>query len=80
MVDSISFESIFNLLFAVDSIWSVVLRGAIWFAVALVIIISTDSPNPAQSMRRLKSNLGFFLFFLILSGGLLYMLFGYTTS
>jgi len=63
-------------LFAVDSIWSVVLRGAIWLGVALVIIVSTDAVNPDMSARKLKSNLGFFLMFVLLSGGLIYMLFG----
>jgi hypothetical protein len=66
--------------FAVDSIWSVVLRGAIWFAVAMIIIISADNPNSEQSMKNLKSNLGFFLMFIMLSGGLIYMLFGFTST
>jgi len=75
--DSITPESIFHLLFAVDSIWSIVLRGTVWFAIALIIIISTDNPNPVKSIKMLKSNLGFFIFFLALSGGLMYMLFGF---
>lgn len=64
--------------FVVDSIWSVVLRGGVWFAIALVIIISTDVANPNAS-GSLKRNLGFFLLFLVLSGGLIYLLFGFTT-
>lgn len=63
--------------FAVDSIWSIVLRGGVWFAIALVIIISTDVANPSAS-GSLKRNLGFFLLFLVLSGGLIYLLFGFT--
>ncbi len=66
--------------FAVDSIWSVVLRGGIWLGIALVIIISADSVNPSMSARKMKSNLGFFLMFLLLSGGLIYLLFGFTMS
>lgn len=62
-------------LFAVDSIWSVVLRGAVWLGISLVIIISSDAPNPESSLRNLKSNLGFFLMFLVLSGGLVGLLF-----
>lgn len=65
--------------FAVDSVWSVVLRGGVWFAIALVIIISTDVANPSGS-GSLKRNLGFFLLFLMLTGGLIYLLFGFTSS
>lgn len=67
-------------LVAVDSIWSVLLRGGIWLAIAIIIIISTDAVNPDMSRRRLKSNLGFFLLFLVLSGGLIYLLFGYSVT
>lgn len=63
--------------FAVDSVWSIVLRAGVWFAIALVIIISTDVANPSAS-GSLKRNLGFFLLFLVLSGGLIYLLFGFT--
>lgn len=66
--------------FAVDSIWSVVTRGLIWLGIALVIIVSMDRPDPDQSIKDLKSNLGFFLMFLFLSGGLIYLLFGFTTA
>lgn len=64
-------------LFKVDSIWSVVLRAVVWFAIALVIIISTDVANPERSQRNLKTNLGFLLLFLVLSTGLIYLLFGF---
>ena len=67
-------------LFAVDSIWSVVLRGGIWFGIAMVIIVSADAANPDKSLKNLKSNLGFFLLFIILSGVLVYTLFGFTHS
>ena len=67
-------------LFAVDSIWSVVLRAGIWFAIAMVIIVSTDVARPAQSTGALKANLGFFLLFIVLSGGLIYLLFGFSTA
>lgn len=66
--------------FAVDSIWSVVARGVIWLGVALVIIVSMDKPDPQQSAKDLKSNLGFFLMFTFLTGGLVYLLFGFTTA
>jgi hypothetical protein len=63
--------------FVVDSIWSIVFRAGIWFGIATVIIISTDVANPDRSTKTLKTNLGFFLLFLVLSGGLMYLLFGF---
>lgn len=62
--------------FAVDSIWSIVIRGVIWMVVAMIIIVSVDNPNSELSSRKLKANLGFFSMFLLLSGGLVYLLFG----
>jgi len=62
--------------FSVDSIWSVILRGVIWIVIAIIIIISVDSPNADLSSKKLKANLGFFTMFLLLSGGLVYLLFG----
>ena len=65
--------------FAVDSIWSVVTRGVIWLGIALVIMVSMDKPNPDESIKDLKTNLGFFLMFIFLTSGLIYLLFGFTT-
>jgi hypothetical protein len=62
--------------FAVDSIWSIVVRGGIWIVIALIIIVSVDNPNSDMSSKKLKANLGFFTMFLLLSGGLVYLLFG----
>jgi hypothetical protein len=62
--------------FAVDSMWSIVVRGVIWMVIALIIIVSVDNPNSDLSSRKLKANLGFFTMFLLLSGGLIYLLFG----
>jgi len=67
-------------LFAVDSIWSIVFRAAIWFGVALVIIVSVDSVQSERSMKSLKANLGFFFLFIIMSSVLVYTLFGYTAA
>ncbi len=67
-------------LFAIDSVWSIVLRAGVWFAIAAVIIWSMSSPDPENASRKLKSNLGFFMLFLVLSGGLIYFLFGYTVQ
>lgn len=66
--------------FAVDSIWSIVVRGGLWLLVAIIIIISTDHPDPDKSIKNLKSNLGFFLMFIFLTGGLVYLLFGFSAS
>jgi hypothetical protein len=71
-------QQIFDWMFKVDSIWSVVIRGSVWLIIALVIIVSSDNPNPDSSLRNLKANLGFFLMFVIVSGGLLYLLFGFS--
>jgi hypothetical protein len=74
------FSDLVQKLIAVDSIWSVVLRAGIWGAIALVIIISTDNPDPDRSVKNLRSNLGFLLLFLVVSGTLLYLLFGFTSQ
>ncbi len=75
-----SLELIATSIFSPNSIWSVVARGVVWLLVAVVIIVSTDAPDPVQSLKDLKSNLGFFLMFLILSGGLVYLLFSYAPA
>lgn len=64
-------------LFSANSIWSVVARAVLWFVVAGVIIASTDTPNPDQNNKKLRTNLGFILLFLVLSGGLMFLLFSY---
>jgi len=73
-------ELVVHAIFSPNSIWSVVARGVIWLLVAVVIIVSTDAPDPDSSLRNLKANLGFFLMFLILSGGLVYLLFSYVPA
>jgi hypothetical protein len=70
-------QEIMRSFFAIDSIWSIILRAGVWFGIATVIIISTDVANPERSSKTLKANLGFFLLFLLLSGGLIYLLFGF---
>lgn len=65
-------------LFSATSIWSVVARAVLWLIVAGVIIFSTDTPKPDMVNKKLRTNLGFVLLFLILSGGLMFMLFSYT--
>ena len=66
--------------FAVDSVWSIVLRGAIWLIISLIIVASVDNPNSNVSSKKLKANLGFFTMFLLLFGGLIYLLFGFGSN
>lgn len=73
-------QEILQQAFAVDSIWSIVTRGLIWLGIALVVIVSMDKPDPDKSIKDLKSNLGFFFFFTVLTGGLIYLLFGFTAG
>lgn len=63
-------------LFAVDSVWSIVLRFGVWVIIAITIIVSVDAVRPDQQSKNLKANLGLFLLFLILSGVVLYLIFG----
>ena len=63
--------------FSATSIWSVIARAAIWFLVAGVIIASSNSPRPEDANKKLRNNLGFFLLFLVLSSGLIFLLFSY---
>lgn len=69
-------SEIVSSLFDVTNIWWLVAKTIIWFSVALIIIIKTDSPHPEKAFKSLKSTLGFFLMFIFLSTGLLYLLFG----
>ena len=62
---------------AVDSIWSIVTRGVIWVIISVIIIISMDNPNADLAQKNLKANLGFFIIFMFLSGGLIYLLFSF---
>lgn len=71
-------EQIYLAVFSVNSIWSVVVRGILWFVIAIVIMISLDKADPDKAQQSLKSNLGFLLMFLVLSGVLMYLLFGYS--
>jgi hypothetical protein len=70
-------EQLYLAAFSVNSIWSVIIRGVIWFVIAVVIIVSLDKADPDSATKNLKANLGFLLMFLVLSGILMYLLFGY---
>lgn len=65
-------------LFAVDSIGSIFTRGAIWFGIAIAIMVGVDSfDKHKEDAAGLKSSLGFFLLFIVLGGALIYLLFGF---
>ncbi len=66
-------------MFAIDSVGSIFLRGGIWFGIAIVIMASTDQFQKYQdSDTALRTNLGFFLLFLVIGGTLMYLLFGFS--
>ena len=77
MKDMDIIQNILSSIFRVDSIWSVVARTVVWFIVAIIVMVSVDNPDSEKSMMNLRSNLGFLAMFLVLSGGLVYLLFGY---
>lgn len=73
-------ETILVALFSPESFWGVVARGVLWFVIAGIIIISSDNPDQEKTAQKLKKNLGFLFLFVILSGGLFYMLFGFAPT
>jgi hypothetical protein len=64
-------------IFSVNSQWGVVARAALWFVVAIIIIASTDTSGLRQAKANLRASLGGFMLFLVLCGGLVYLLFGF---
>lgn len=66
--------------FSIDSIWSVVFRGIIWLFAATLIILSAQNPNQERAKKDLKSQLSFFILFIAIAGGLIYLLFGFTMT
>lgn len=73
-------ESVRELIYqatSVNSVWSIIIRGIIWLIISFIIIIGMDNPNADLASKKLKANLGFFLLFILLSGGLIYLLFGF---
>lgn len=76
-------ETLSNLaasMFDVTSIWSVILRALVWLMIAGGIIISTDTPRPQVNSSKLRQNLGFLLLVIVISGALIYLLFGYSAA
>lgn len=76
-------ETLSNLavsIFDVTSMWSVALRGLVWLVIAGGIIVATDSPHPHKNTSKLRQNLGFLLLIIVISGTLIYLLFGYSAA
>ncbi|MCD8485076.1 hypothetical protein LRY65_03115 [Candidatus Woesebacteria bacterium] len=67
-------------LFKFDSVGSIFLRAGIWFLIAIVIIASTDTTDYHKQSANLKSGLGALFLFLILCGGLIYLMFGFVPT
>lgn len=77
MMDTAAISNFLQSIFSVNSSWSIVARASLWFVVALIIIASTDTSGLRQAQSNLRANLGGFLLFLVLCGGLIYLLFGF---
>ncbi len=71
-----SVQAIIAEIFEINHIWWLVIKAFVWLGIAITILVKTDSPHPEKSLKSLKSSLGFFLLFIFLSGGLIYLLFG----
>jgi len=66
--------------FDVTSVWSVVFRAIIWIIISVLILMATDNPHPEKIKGNIKSYLGFFLLFVLVSTSLVILLFGVSTS
>lgn len=69
-----------QLIITPTSVWSVAARAGVWFLISLVILWSTANPDPDQAFGNLKKNLALLLVFLVLSSGLMYLLFGFYSA
>lgn len=74
-------DALITMLIAPTSTAGIVLRGAIWLVIATVIIISSNRYNlkvdPSQVIKR---RLGSLFIFMMLSVGLMYLLFSYVPA
>jgi hypothetical protein len=78
MMDTAQLGELLKEFFSANSFGLIFLRAILWFVVALVIIASTDtSGRKVKNSAHLKSNLGLMFLFLVLAGGLMYLLFGF---
>jgi hypothetical protein len=63
-------------LFDVSSIWSVVLRAVIWMVVSIIILMATNNPDPDQIKENTRTYCGSFFMLVVVSYGLIFLLFG----
>ena len=74
-------QALLTMLVAPTTTWGIVLRGAIWVVIATVIIVSSNrvssNIDPTQVIKR---RLGSLFMFMILSVGLMYLLFSYVPA
>ncbi len=71
-------NSFLSMLLTPTSIWSIIMRGVIWLAASIALLVYLGRSDSNQDFKNLKSNLGFFLMFFTLAGGLIYLLFSFT--
>ena len=79
-VDTAQIGELLKSFFSVNSIGSIAARAFLWFVVAIVIIASTDTAGANHGRTNLRSNLGMLLFFVVLAGGLVYLMFGFVPT
>jgi hypothetical protein len=63
--------------FDINSFWSIVLRSLVWIVLSVIILIATDQPAPEEAKKNVKSYLGFFVFFCLVSTSMIFLLFGF---
>lgn len=63
-------------LFDVTSVWSVIFRAVIWMVISIIILMATDNPDPDKIKQNTRTYLGSFLMLIIVSGSLIFLLFG----
>ena len=64
-------------IFSVNSVWSVVVRGLIWIGAVLTLAYGADE---GHQRIQIKNEAGMFFFFLITTGVLIYVIFGFAPT
>lgn len=64
-------------IFSVNSVWSVVVRGLIWIGAVLVLAYGADE---GHKRIQIKNETGMFFVFLITTGILIYVVFGFVPT
>ncbi len=79
-MDGFTVRTALEWLFKFDSVGSIFLRAGIWFLIAIVIIAATDTTDYHKQSNNLRFGLGALFLFLILCGGLIYLMFGFVPT